>query len=784
MRKDHALALEQIERESRSFIAVAGSTVTAALDHTQATILNAVKVAPGAGAAVDPAILNVIAVDVQGNVLWDRNGTPADLRRVMDTRLVQRLAAAQAGTRFVSGSFTDSDFGKSSIALAMRSEDLPGDHYLLALIDPTYLTRLLEGIQSTRGGSLVLAGAQSGKIAGTTVDGAVYSSAVELMPASLTTSPTLRYVSAESANYLASARLIAGYDLKLVTITRAADALSAWYSSLPLYSIMIFGPSLLGAALAWALLNQIERTSRADTVLRRTEERFELAVSGAKCGIWDWDLANRRIYWSGAMNALLGRGKQPRILGIDEAQALIHPDDQHVLATIEAAVRNGAESYDQSFRAQHTDGHWVWVRAKGQHYRTLRADGGRLSGIVIDISDQKSADARVDAAERVLQAAFENAAEAFALWDREERLLMFNKRFVEFYGLDKVETGQTRAQVFASASNPGVSADTAEQPLEMFDSSGTSATIELQRAGSRWLLVSERRALDDAKISVATDITALKAHEDELEASRALLEAQTRDLGDIAARLETEKLRAEEANNSKSEFLANMSHELRTPLNAIIGFSDVMRNEMLGPLPPRYVEYAIDIHRSGQVLLDLINDVLNMARIESGKLELDLAPVDPALLVNEVIKTIEPRAKEAGIELRVNTPALPSVLADKRAIKQVLLNLLSNAVKFNNDGGFITIETRREEDGVSVWIHDTGIGIAEADLARVVKPFERVESATVGRRRSGTGLGLSVSSALVEMHGGRLVIESELSIGTSVTFTLPAAEPVAEARVA
>jgi signal transduction histidine kinase len=149
-----------------------------------------------------------------------------------------------------------------------------------------------------------------------------------------------------------------------------------------------------------------------------------------------------------------------------------------------------------------------------------------------------------------------------------------------------------------------------------------------------------------------------------------------------------------------------------------------------------------------------------------------------------VIKTIEPRAKEAGIELRVNTPTLPAVLADKRAIKQVLLNLLSNAVKFNNESGFITIETRREEDGVSVWIHDTGIGIAEADLARVIKPFERVESATVGRRRSGTGLGLSVSSALVEMHGGRLVIESELSIGTSVTFTLPTAEPVTEARVA
>jgi two-component system cell cycle sensor histidine kinase PleC len=141
---------------------------------------------------------------------------------------------------------------------------------------------------------------------------------------------------------------------------------------------MIFGPSLLGAALAWALLNQMERTSRVDGALRRTEERFELAVSGAKCGIWDWDIANKRLYWSGAMNALLGRGKQPRVLTLDEAQELIHPDDRFVLTAIESSVRSGADGYDRSFRAKHADGHWVWMRAKGQHYRTLRSDSRHL----------------------------------------------------------------------------------------------------------------------------------------------------------------------------------------------------------------------------------------------------------------------------------------------------------------------------------------------------------------------------------------------------------------------
>ena len=252
--------------------------------------------------------------------------------------------------------------------------------------------------------------------------------------------------------------------------------------------------------------------------LRRTEERFELAVSGAKCGIWDWDLANKRIYWSGAMNALLGRGKQPRILSLDEAQAS-DPSGRSVCAGGDRGfgARGRRESYDQAFRAQHADGHWVWVRAKGQHYRTLRTEGGRLSGIVLDISDQKTADERVDAAERVLQAAFENAAEAFALWDRDDRSDDVQPAVL---GVLRARISRDRAEarrgVFAGRRRRAMSADTVEQPLEMFDTSGASATIELQRAGSRWLLVSERRALDDAKISVATDITALKAHEDEL----------------------------------------------------------------------------------------------------------------------------------------------------------------------------------------------------------------------------------------------------------------------------
>ncbi len=773
IRKDHVLALEQIEREAKVFVAVSGVVVGSALDRAQETLERVIAAAPGTLAlSADPAIINVIATDLSGNVYWDRNGVPGEPRQLKDTILLQRLLAAQEGTRFIAGKFTDNEFGKSPLALAIRGKTSPQQLYV-ALIDPAYLTRMLESLQGSRRGSLVITDRHSRTIAGTAVDPALLSVSISSLPASISTSPTLRYIAGDGGNFLAAARLIPGYDMRLVSMARASDALSSWYDSMPLYSVMVFGPSLLGAALAWALLNQIEQTSRSDTALRRTEERFEFAVSGAKCGIWDWDLSQKRMYWSGAMNALLGRGKQPRIMTLAEVDGLVHPDDRMIVSSIEAAARSGAQSYDESFRAQHSDGHWMWIRVKGQMYRTIRSDSARLSGIVIDVSDQKSADERVSTAERVLQAAFEHAAEAFVLWDRDNKLLLCNKRFLEFYGLADAKVGAARATLMARA----VSADqsVAGQSPDLLDSRGATGTIDLQQAGNRWLLVSERRVLDGAKIMVATDITALKQQKDELQSSRNLLEAQTLKLGEIATTLEGEKTRAEEGSRSKSEFLANMSHELRTPLNAIIGFSDVMLNEMLGPMPGRYVEYATDIHRSGQHLLHLIDEVLNMARIESGGLSLELESVDIGLLVDEVVKSIEPKALESSLSLRLNLAATPLVRADRRAVKDVLSNLLSNAIKFNAPSGFITVETRSDRDVVSVWIHDTGIGIAESNLSRVVKPFERLEKAANSNKRGGTGLGLAVSNALIEMHGGKLVLESEVGVGTSVYFTLPVA---------
>ena len=241
--------------------------------------------------------------------------------------------------------------------------------------------------------------------------------------------------------------------------------------------------------------------------------------------------------------------------------------------------------------------------------------------------------------------------------------------------------------------------------------------------------------------------------------------------------------RAEAANQAKSEFLANMSHELRTPLNAINGFSEIMAGEMFGPLgDAKYKGYAADILKSGQHLLSLINDVLDMAKIEAGKLTLHYETVSLKEVVEDAARLMRGKVQDAGLNLLVDAPDLPDIEADYRGMKQVVLNLISNAVKFTPDGGHIVVALSREsDDRLRVAVTDTGIGIAAEDLGRLARPFEQVEGQH-SKTTQGTGLGLALTKSLIELHGGALSIESEPGRGTTVSFDLPIRRPGQPAR--
>jgi len=350
--------------------------------------------------------------------------------------------------------------------------------------------------------------------------------------------------------------------------------------------------------------------------------------------------------------------------------------------------------------------------------------------------------------------------------DQDSRYVMMNVYQAKMYGTTPTEAlGKTAAELLG-ASYGNFTRDLDIQVIE----SGKPTDFYEERYASAdgierdWLTV--KVPLFDAAgrayrvISVSTDITRRKAAD--------------RHLAQIRMDLQSAKDAAEAANNAKTNFLANMSHELRTPLNAVLGFSEVMEKEILGPIgTPRYREFAAGIHKSGTMLLQLINDVLDMAKIEAGHRDLLREPVDLRNVADDALLVIRQRAQGAGIALDVQIAEdLPPIVADHRALAQILVNLLTNAVKFTPAGGTITLAIRHAEGRFTFQVADTGCGIPADMLDRLGTPFLQVQS-SMTRSHEGTGLGLALIKSLVALHDGAFKIDSTEGKGTTVTVTLP-----------
>ena len=579
---------------------------------------------------------------------------------------------------------------------------------------------------------------------------------------------------------LATVRMLKAPFGQVAVVQSRSAALATWRSlttlTLTLSATTGFVVLILGFAFHW----QATRAREADVIYETVRTRIDTALNRGRCGLWDWDLARGRIFWSQSMFDILGLEAKDDLLCFGDVSALVHPDDVQLYELATEIVDAKMTAIDHAFRMRHANGHWVWLRARCELVNPPREPGPHLIGIAVDITEQKNLVEKTVAADLRLRDAIETIPEAFVLWDADNRLVLCNSNFQELHDLpdEAITVGASYELVVAAGRKPVVrNKVTTDGPAVP-----GARTFEAQLEDGRWLHISERRTKDGGYVSVGTDITALKTHEERLLDSEKRLMASVADLrasqqrtADLAEKYAAEKTRAEEANQAKSKFLANMSHELRTPLNAIIGFSEIMESAMFGPLgAEKYHEYCSDIRSSGQFLLDVINDILDMSKIEAGRIRLDFEDLSLDALLSEAMRVVSARVQEKQVTLSSRVAPDLHLRADRRALKQIALNLLSNAVKFTPAGGRITVRGRAADGCIVLGIADSGIGIAKDALTRLGRPFEQVES-QLTKSHQGSGLGLAISKSLVALHGGRMRIRSTLGKGTLVVVRLPLA---------
>ncbi|MEM6412051.1 MAG: ATP-binding protein [Pseudomonadota bacterium] len=540
-----------------------------------------------------------------------------------------------------------------------------------------------------------------------------------------------------------------------------------------IYFMLFLAPALAIYGLYNSLSGKTRRIRSALKTEREASHVFDLVMEGADAGYWETQIDERQILVSERFGKLLGIGES-LILSWDEFVETVFDDDKEAVRTaLERCRAVGRISI--AFRTKSDTGS-RWIELTGKLVDDPDQPAARCAGIAADVTKRKALDEKLHAAERRLRNALEGYDGPFAIWDDRKRLLYWNSAYALAFNLSSELRVGMGYDTVTLARAPSIRQ---ERP-----STEESNTALIQLSTGRWINLVERPTHDGGLITVGVDVTETTRSANQIDRQSKRLKQTLADLersethaAELAKMHAEEKDKAERAAHSKSVFLANMSHELRTPLNAINGFSEILAKELYGPLgDERYKGYASDILTSGEHLLDMINDILDMAKIEAGKMDIHRQMIDPIDPVDAAIRMIGRKAEDEDIRLMFDAEdGLPQISADHRAIRQMTLNLISNAIKFTDSGGRIAVTIRKRGEFIRFAVTDTGVGIPEKDLPRLANPFEQVAT-TSSRNTDGTGLGLSLTKSFAEMHGGKLSIASEEGRGTTVAFFLPISE--------
>ena len=587
-------------------------------------------------------------------------------------------------------------------------------------------------------------------------------------------------------------------NLNVINVMMHTEAFAHWQNNMRSIfgAAALFILAMLGLVSAyWA---QKTDSNTAKLVYERLQKHMNMAFLQGQCGLWDWDIVHGRVYWSDSMYALLGRTRTGEFISFGDLRAMMHPDDNSLYEFATHMSENNPshsthDFFEHEFRLQHVHGHWIWIRARANIMRDEIRDSTsvasqnkmRLIGIATDITAHKTFAGRIQESDQRLRDAIEATCEAFVLWDCDRRLVLCNDRYQSMYQLrdQDVEVGTPWAHIMSASVLP-----VSEHHLHTEDDIASGGrTLEIALADGRWFKINERRTREGGYVSIGTDITALKQQRDRLTLSehelqktvsamthtQRQMEHQAQQLTELAEKYLEQKAYAESANHAKSRFLASMSHNLRTPLNAIIGFSDMMEHEIFGALGCRkYVEYCNDIKCSGQYLLSVIDDILDMSRIEAGRITLQRCPIIVDDLIKNCMQDIAPLLNDKAIKISIRKSETCEVNADAWALQKILVHILQNAVKFTPEYGEIKIRIRKTEHAVNFAIEDSGRGIPKEAIKRLGLPFEQgVEHSH--HTQQGSGLGLAIARSLTEMHAGILRIKSTEGVGTVVLVHIP-----------
>ncbi len=547
------------------------------------------------------------------------------------------------------------------------------------------------------------------------------------------------------------------------------------FNRLMIYGLLLTAPLLAVFGLV-GVIRRVEREKQdaeaglADASTRSAADEWRSFEVTGVFGLWRWDPAAQLLTIGPEACNLVG-ANHDGAMTLDEFASVVNEDARRrVRDALEAP--GGSQQISVTFQGV--------GRAAGRHFELMGGvSDGIFSGAILNVTDRVQAHLVSRRAEALARTALDAHPGPFALWDSRKRLTHWNAAFARVFNLDKdvAQTGASYDLVMAELAK----FVRVERPL------GDDANArEMLLLSDTWIRLVDRRTSSDGLITVGVDISALKRQEAGLQRSerrlRSMVEELQRAKGqaqELAEKYSEARARAERASQAKGAFLGNMSHELRTPLNHIHGFAEMMANEIYGPLgSDRYKEYAEVIMQAAKHLEEMINDILDMSKFEAGKMRLSAARIDPVDAVDGAVKLSRRRAADREVTLMFDPDDdVPDISGDHRAIKQMTFNLITNAIKFTDPGGEIRVTVTEEDAWVVIRVKDNGIGISPGDLPRLAQPFEQVNSPEAKERNvRGTGLGLALTKSFAEMHGGRMLIESELGEGTQVSIFLPIAK--------